>query len=84
MILGTIKQKDTSISYQNDAGCLIGCIADAVENVGLPMGNVMDREMLNKMFYQNIVKPADIMDALVETTNALLDIRNMINAYYED
>lgn len=82
MILGEVK--DTSIGYWNDEGCLIGEIDACIEQVGLPCGDYMDKEKVSEMYFDDEIQVDDLFDALVEITNALLDIRKMINQYYEE
>ena len=81
MILGEVK--DESIGYWNDEGCLISAISDTVEKVGLPCGDYMDKQKLSDMYFNEEIQVDDLFDALVETTNALLEIRTYINQYEE-
>lgn len=81
MILGEVK--DGYLGYWNDAGCLISEISNTVENIGLPTGDYMDKQKLSEMYFDDDLQLDDLFDALVETTNALLDIRKCINAYNE-
>ena len=81
MILGEVK--DSSIGFWNDAECLIGEIEACIEKVGLPCGDYMDRKKLSDMYFDDELQVDDLFDALVLSTNALLDIRTMLNQYEE-
>lgn len=54
-------------------------IANVIDEVGLPAGDYMDKDRLINMVDDECLSEDDLIEAVVETTNALLKIRNLLN-----
>lgn len=65
-----------AVDYSYDDTMEIGNIINAV---GLPEGDIIDKDRVIMFVEDGSITVDDLIDAVVETTNALLKIRNLLN-----
>lgn len=65
-----------AVDYSYDDTMEIGNIINAV---GLPEGDILDKDRVIMFVEDGNITVDDLIDAVVETTNALLKIRNLLN-----
>lgn len=79
MILGEIKKMDENIKSAVDWDVdNMNKIIRVINEVDLPEGDYMDKDKLIMMVEDGSVTDDDLMEALILTTNALLEIRSLL------
>ena len=79
MILGEVKKMDENIKKAVDFDVdNMNKIIRVINEVDLPEGDYMDKDILLMMVEDGSVTDDDLMEALILTTNALLEIRSLL------